>query len=487
MTHNELLQIARRHYDKSDVAQLGRAIALAQEKHALQQRASGEAYIVHPLSVAAILIEWRMDIDSVIAGVLHDTIEDTNLSLEQIQLHFGQDVAFLVDGVTQVSKARSGMKELSSYLPQTSDNLSKLLIATSQDLRVLIIKLADRLHNLRTLEHLTKDKQRKIAQESLQVFAPLANRLGMGQVKGEIEDLSFRYLSPKEFFYLQQLIKKRIGRTTKDFRKIEQTVAEYLTEQGLSFSIGGRIKGTYSLYRKLKKRPIEEIFDILALRIVVDNKETCYRVLGILHSLYQPLLSKIKDYIAVPKPNGYQSIHTTVISPSKHIIEFQIRTQDMHDFAEHGLAASFHYNEQKSGKNYVRRDKVTELPRSLHWIIELQELTHRLQAGEVPDGEGLHLDFFSDRIFVYSPKGDIYDLPDGATALDFAYAIHSDIGDHAYSAEVNGRIARLSAPLSNGDIVKIIARSSIKPKKDWLEFVTTSKAKNKIRSRLASL
>lgn len=481
MDKTDLLALAQPHYPPSQRKLLEQAIDRAASAHSGQKRASGEAYITHPLAVAAILIEWKLDLDSVIAGVLHDALEETELTRAQIEGEFGPDVVFLVEGVSKVSQARAG-RGRDDYRPQTQDNLSKFLIALAQDIRVLLIKLADRLHNLRTLEHLSAARQQKIAKESLQVFAPLADRLGMGRVKVEIEDIAFRYLQPKDHRSLSALLKKRLGRRHQGLEEMRRTVAAELAVSGINFSISGRIKSVYSLYKKLQKDDIEQIYDLLALRLIVEDKDDCYRVLGVIHRLYQPLVKKIKDYIAVPKANGYQSLHTTVITPNQQIVEFQIRTEAMHEFAERGLAASFHYNEQKISNNYLKR-RSTELPRSMLWILELQELAQQLQAGNVPE-HGLHHDLFSDRIFVYTPKGDIFDLPSGATVLDFAYAVHSDIGQHAQGARIHGKIARLSAPLSNGDVVEVLTRSTIKPSTDWLKSVKTAKARQRIKAFL---
>ena len=374
MKKREVMALAAEFYDDNQLGELEHAIDYAREKHKGQKRKSGEPYITHPLSVAYTLISWDMDIDSVLAGVLHDTVEDTDATLEEIENLFGRDVAFLVDGVTKVSQARSGMRDLGSYLPQTKDNLSKLLIAVGQDVRVIIIKLADRLHNLQTLQHMPKEKQQKIARESLEVFAPMADRLGMGRVRMEIEELAFGYMDPREFQHLQAIMKKRLGKSTRKLGAVRIEVERELTKHGISFEINGRVKSIYSLHKKLEKvgGNIDDIYDLMALRIIVSDNESCYRVLGILHSMYQPMIARIKDYIAVPKPNGYQSLHTTVLTPSKQIVEFQIRTQQMHDYAERGLAASFHYHNQKSTKDYVQSKSVSKLPAEMQWITQMQ-------------------------------------------------------------------------------------------------------------------
>lgn len=490
MPNKRLISQAKPHYSDSQIALLEKAITYASAAHEGQTRKSGEPYIIHPISVATTLVEWGMDIDAVIAGVLHDTVEDTDVTLENIETEFGKSVAFLVDGVTKISQARSGMRNLDSYTPQTTDNLSKLLIAVSQDVRVIIIKLADRLHNLQTLQYMKPEKQIKIARESLDVFAPIADRIGMGRVRMQIEELAFSYLDPKEFKRLQALMKKRLGRSTRKLGDVRREVEDKLQQEGIETEINGRVKSIYSLHKKLKKVDgnIDDICDLMALRIIVNKKEDCYRVLGILHGMYQPMINRIKDYIAVPKPNGYQSLHTTVITPSEQIVEFQIRTKGMHEYAERGLAASFHYNASKDSKDYTKRSKsIPSLPSQLQWIIQLQEVASRLRSGATISHDQLDVDLFGDRIFVFSPKGDIYNLPEGALPLDFAYLVHSEIGRHAYSFRVNGNIHAFDKPLKNGDVIEVVTRKIAQPRISWLDHVHTSHARDKIRSQLRSL
>lgn len=489
MKRRELLDIAERLYTEDEVFELGLAIDFATHAHHGQKRKSGEPYITHPLAVAGILIDWAMDIDTILAGVLHDTVEDTDATLDEIESLFGRDVAFLVDGVTKVGQARAGMKHLAHYLPQTTDNLSKLLIAISQDVRVIIIKLADRLHNLRMLQYMKPAKQQKIAKESLEVFGPMADRLGMGQVRMQIEELAFSYLDPTEFGRLKNLMKKRLGKSTRKLGAVRLEVENRLRSENIDFEINGRVKSIYSLYKKLRKVDgnIDDIYDLMALRIIVNSNEECYRVLGILHSMYQPMIARIKDYISVPKPNGYQSLHTTVITPNKHIVEFQIRTHSMHEYAERGLAASFHYHEQKASKQYIKKGESSQLPPQLQWISRLQEIAQQLTNNEEISRDQLNVDLFSDRIFVHSPKGDIYNLPEGALPLDFAYLVHTDVGKHAYAFRVNGSIQAFDKPLMNGDIVEVIVRKTTSPKKEWLDLVKTSHARTKIRQQLKQL
>ncbi|EDK72493.1 metal dependent phosphohydrolase [candidate division TM7 genomosp. GTL1] len=485
MNKRLLLETAAPHYNEEQLLELEHAIDFARELHKGQERKSGDPYITHPLEVANILIDWGMDIDTILAGVLHDTVEDTMATLSQIESYFGRDVAFLVDGVTKISKARAGMRDISSYLPQTRDNLSKLLIAIGQDVRVVIIKLADRLHNLQTLGYLPADKQQKIARESLEVFAPMADRLGMGRVRMQIEELAFSFLEPKEFKQLKRLMKDRLGKSHRKLAVIRQETEKLLEANHIKFTLDGRVKSIYSLYKKLRKVDgnIDDIYDLIALRIIVETPDECYRVLGLLHSIYQPMIARIKDYIAAPKPNGYQSLHTTVITPNKHIVEFQIRTYEMHEYAERGLAAGFHYHEQKSKSDYTKR-RLSTLPTHLQWISQLQEIAMKLKENKEASLHQLKIDLFGDRIFVYSPTGDIFNLPEGAFPLDFAYLVHSDVGKHASGFKVNGNIAPFDKPLQNGDVVEVITRRGAQPKQAWLSMVKTSHSKDKIRAQL---
>ena len=489
MKKDDLIAFAKDLYNKDQVLALGNAIDFATKAHVGQKRMSGEPFVSHPLAVAYMLVEWGMDIDSVLAGVLHDTVEDTDATIEQIEELFGHDVAFLVDGVTKVSQARSGMQDLENYLPQTKDNLSKLLIAVGQDVRVIIIKLADRLHNLSTLKYQTKEKQVKIARESLEVFGPMADRLGMGRVRIQIEELAYGYLDPVEYKKLQGIIRKRLGRSTRKLGIVKTQVEVALKKQNIEADINGRVKSIYSLHRKLKKvgGNIDDVYDLMALRILVKTQEECYRVLGVIHSLYQPMVDRIKDYIAVPKPNGYQSLHTTVITLNEQIVEFQIRTYEMHEYAERGLAASFHYHEQKDSKDYRLKRGTSTLPAHLQWITQLQEVANRLRDDEEVSSDQLNIDLFGNRIFVYSPKGDIFNLPEGALPLDFAYLVHSDIAKHAYSFRVNGNIHPFDKPLHNGDVVEVVTRKLSAPKQAWKDLVTTTHARNKLRGQLKQL
>ena len=485
MTREELLATAGQKYDEVPVLVLASAIDYATEKHAGQKRKSGEPYINHPLAVAEILIEWGMDIDTVVAGVLHDTVEDTDATLDELESLFGRDVAFLVDGVTKVSQARAGMRSLDSYLPHTKDNLTKLMIAVGEDVRVIIIKLADRLHNMRTLQFMSPEKQKKIARETIEVFAPLADRLNMGRVRVQLEELSFKYLMPKDFHRTKSLMDSRLKKSQRKLDRVRREVEARLKEEKLVFQMDGRVKSVYSLFKKLDKvGDIDKIYDLLALRVIVDDLSTGYLVLGILHDMYQPMYDRIKDYVANPKPNGYQSLHTTVQTPSGQIVEFQIRTKEMHEYAERGLAASFHYNEQKLTDAY-KKGRIGAMPADLSWIRDLQEAAALAGEGKRFDSDKFRMKLFSDRIFVYSPKGDIYDLPRGAFPLDYAYRIHSDIAAHASGFKINGVMKPFTYHLRHGDTIEVLTNKSAHPKPDWRELIITPHAKDKLRLQLS--
>lgn len=470
---------------EKDTERIRHAVEIATKAHEGQFRKTGEPYIIHPLAVKKILEEWGMDEDTIIAGILHDTVEDTHLTLNDIKDEFGDSVAFLVDGVTKLSTARNGMRDIDTYLPETKDNFLRLMIALGSDIRVLIIKLADRLHNLRTLSALPPDKQKKIAKESLEVFAPLADRLNMGLLRVEMADLAFKYVSPKRFEELKGVIDKYNKSAEKSLKKIEEEVSAALRKEKIKFTISGRVKSVYSLHKKLAKhnQNINEIYDLTALRIIVDDITDCYLTLGIIHSLYMPMNGRIKDYIAMPKQNGYQSLHTTVITKDKRIVEFQIRTNEMHEYAERGLAASFYYNEQKLTENY-KKGKIEHLPTNLLWITELQMTAARLREGKKVDLKKLKLNLFADKIFVYTPKGDIIDLPKGSLPLDFAYRLHSEIGDHVIGVKINGKMSNLNHKLEHGDVIEILTSKNQIPKQSWLDKIITSHARSKILHRL---
>lgn len=470
---------------EADGERVKKAIEFAKKAHEGQKRKTGEPYIIHPMAVMRTLMDWGMDEDTIIAGVLHDTVEDTEVTLEDIKREFGESVAFLVDGVTKIGKARQGMRDIDTYLPATRDNLLRLLVATGADIRVLIIKLADRLHNLRTLSALSPEKQKKIAKESLEIFAPLADRLNMGKLRVEMSDIAFSYVDPKRYKELKEIIEKRNQSAEKALKRIKNEVSTVLTREKINFEINGRVKSVYSLHKKLAKynQNIDEVYDLTALRVIVDDITSCYLVLGLIHSLYTPMTGRIKDYVAVPKQNGYQSLHTTVITPDKRIVEFQIRTKDMHEYAERGLAASFYYNEQKLTESY-KTGKIQHLPTNLLWISELQMAAAKLRDGKQIDLKKLKLNLFADKIFVYTPKGDIIDLPMGALPLDFAYRLHSELGGHVMGAKINGKLSNLNTKLKSGDVVEIITSKNQMVRPSWLDKIITPHARAKIKQQL---
>lgn len=457
----------------------------ASKAHAGQKRVSGEAYIEHPTAVAMILIGWQMDGATVMAGLLHDTVEDTSADLVDIEKQFGPVVAKLVDGVTKIGQIR--LKSSVTDSQRSTENIRKLLLAMSQDIRVVMIKLADRLHNLQTLEYLTPVKQRKIAKESLAVFAPLADRLGMGELKAQIEDICFSYLDPTSYAKVLQLRKQKILGADNDYQALLDYINQRIAEVGIEADVATRLKHLYSIHRKManKTHDIGSIYDIMAARVIVDEIKQCYEVLGIVHERYKPLIYRIKDFIAVPKPNGYQSLHTTVLSPSGSIFEVQIRTRQMHEEAEHGLAAHFYYDTHKQSKGYAKGQSA-KLPKKLDWVANLSEW----QSGDgvsVEEDDMLD-DIFSNRIFVFSPLGDLYDLPEGSTPIDFAFAVHGQLGYRIRGAKVNNALVNLSHQLKNRDIVEILAsKQLVGPSRDWLNFVVSAKAKNRIRSWFRSI
>ena len=452
---------------------LKKAYDFAEKAHSGQKRMSGEPYFVHPFETAKILASLGMDIQTIVAGLLHDVLEDTPTTEEEIQKNFGDDILFLIKGVTKLGtlKYRGHDRHVES--------LRKFFVAIANDLRVVIIKFADRLHNLRTLEFVSEDKRHRIALESIEVYAPLANRLGMGKLKGELEDAAFPFAYPKEYLEIEEIIKEKKGLYEKYLTEVSEKLKKELRKNNIKFfEIDYRIKHKYSLYKKLLRyeKDIEKIYDVVALRVVVDTIEDCYRVLGLVHSIWNPLPGRIKDYIAVPKPNGYRSIHTTIFTGMGGVAEIQIRTKEMHAEAAYGIAAHFAYKEfgDKKSKNDKNKFK---------WIEELKELKY---SSEDPKNfiEHLKMDFFNSRIFIFTPEGDVVDLPEDSTPIDFAYSIHTDIGNHIFGAKINGKMSQIFTKLKNGDIVEIVTKKDSKPSSKWLEYVKTSAAKKHIKSYL---
>lgn len=437
--------------------------------HKDQKRVSGEPYIIHPLATAQTLAELKLDTTIIIAGLLHDIHEDTPVTLEEITKNFGEDVASMVAGVTKLGHIK--YRGVERYI----ENLRKMFVAMANDVRVIIIKFADRLHNLKTLDSLAETKQYRIALESLEIFAPIANRLGMGDMKGQLEDLSFKYIKPEDYTRVSEIARKRYEESKHLLEKMrKQTEAEILKAGIKVVSFHGRIKFLYSLYKKLLRHnnDINKIYDLVAMRVIVEDVGDCYAALGVIHKLWRPLKGRIKDYMSQPKPNGYQSLHTTVFGLEGQITEFQIRTLKMHEEAEFGIAAHWNYDEKGS----------TIPDKKLTWVKELASLQREMMQ-EVKDLEGLKLDVFQNRIFVFTPKGDVIDLPEDSTPIDFAYAIHTEIGNKCVGARINDQLFKLDTRLKSGDVLEIIIDKNRKgPSIDWLKFVKTSQARNRIKA-----
>lgn len=459
--------------NKKDEELVAQAYNFAIKAHEGQKRMSGDPYFVHPFETAKILAKLGMDAKTIAAGLLHDVLEDTPATEESMKKEFCEEIMFLVKGVTKLGTLKYHGHE------RHVESLRKFFIAMANDLRVVIIKFADRLHNLRTLEFIREDKRYRIALESLEVYAPLANRLGMGKLKGELEDAAFPYVFPKEYKEIEELLKEKKELYEKNLKLVSEELKKELKKNRVKVDeISFRIKHKYSLYKKLLRydMDIEKIYDVVALRVVVDTVEECYRVLGIVHSMWNPLPGRIKDYIAVPKPNGYRSIHTTILTGLGGAAEIQIRTKEMHAEAAYGIAAHFAYKEH--GDKKAKNDKS-----KFKWIEELKDLNYN------PDNpktfiDHLKTDFFNYRIFVFTPKGDVVDLPEYSTPLDFAYAIHSDIGDHTFGSRINGKMVPIFSELKNGDIVEIITKKDSRPSNKWLTYVKTTLAKKHIKSYL---
>ncbi len=473
----ELISKIKANGNNVDIDLVKKAYDLAFEAHKEQKRESGEPYIIHPISVAMILADMGMDTNTIVAGLLHDVIEDTDYTYEDISNIFNVEVANLVDGVTKLGKIKYKSKE-----EQQADNVRKMLLAMAKDIRVIIIKLADRLHNMRTLKYMKPEKQKKKAQETLDIFAPLAHRLGISKIKWELEDLCLRYIHPEEYYDLVNMIAEKRVEREKFISRIIEELKENLDKSNIDSDIEGRPKHFYSIYRKMvnKHKSIEQIFDLTAIRILVNTVKDCYAVLGIVHTIYKPIPGRFKDYIAMPKPNMYQSLHTTVIGSEGKTFEIQIRTFEMHRTAEYGIAAHWKYKSGVTGtdsKDMTFENKLTWLRDILEWQKEAVDATEFM--------EGFKLDLFSDEIFVFTPKGVVINLPAGATPIDFAYKIHTDIGNKCVGAKVNGKIVTLDYKLKTGEIVEILTSSSSRgPNIDWLNIANSNQARSKIKQWL---
>lgn len=464
------------------------AFEFAEQAHRGQKRKSGEDYIQHSMNTALNIAHIGMGSKTIAAGILHDVPEDTEVTFKELEDKFGHEIAFLVDGVTKLGKIKlRGTKE-ELYL----ENLRKMFLAMAADIRVVIIKLADRLHNMETLGALPPDKRERIARETLEVFVPIANRLGIGEIKGRLEDLAFKNLDPENYEFTKKLEEQEYGLRKKNMDKAVSELRNELEKAGIRvLDIYGRTKRLYRLFLKLQKHDmdINKIYDLAGIRIIVPEVADCYETLGLVHKKYRPLVGRIKDYISLPKPNGYQSIHTTVFGPEGKIMEVQIRTQKMHNEAEFGIAAHWVYNEQKkSWRNYLfgfgKKDK--ELEAELTWVKQLQEWQGEMGKDNVEEFmEGLKIDFFKNHIFAFTPKGDVIDLPEEATPIDFAYNVHSEIGNRAVGAKADGKMVPLDYKIKNGEVIEIVTSKEHKnPNRDWLRFVRTTIAKAHIRKSL---
>src|SRR3989344_791615 len=467
-----ILEIITRYNPDADVALIRRAFEFAKEAHGKQKRKSGEPYVIHPVAAALTLAIMHLDENTIAAALLHDTVEDTPITENDIKKEFGDEIAFLVRGVTKLGTIKYRGVE------RQVETLRKMFLAMAEDIRVVLIKLADRLHNMETLESVAPEKRRRIALETLEIYAPLAARLGIGELKMKLDDLAFSYVYPDEYTWLINNVKSAYAERQKYCDGLIPIVRKALGKTGMRvLAIHARAKRYFSLLQKLQRQnmDLEKIHDLVAMRIVVPDIAACYEALGILHKRWKPLPGRIKDYIAVPKPNGYQSVHTTVFCEDGKITEFQIRTPAMHEQAEHGIAAHWAYRE--AGRRPVKVDH------RFLWVEQLRDWQKEVRGTE-EYLESLRIDFFHDRIFVFTPKGDVVELPEGATPLDFAYHVHSQIGDAAVGARVNDRFVGLDVPLSNGDVVEIITQKGKKPSTKWLDIAKTTAARGHIRKSL---
>lgn len=476
-TLEDLCQLILDYYPKADLDFIRQVYQFSEKAHSGQIRRSGEPYISHPLGVASILAELHLDLATIATGLLHDTVEDTAVSIEDIEKTFGKVVAHLVDGVTKISR----MKFRNTHEKQ-GENIRKMIVAMGKDVRVVLVKLADRLHNMRTLNHMSYEKQARIANETLDIYAPLASRLGISSLKVELEDLSFRYAHPESYYGLVQKVARKKRERDRYIDEVKKLlVTEFAQRTKTKCEVTGRSKHLYSIFRKMRESNIdyEQVFDVLAFRVCVNTMPECYEVLGVVHSLWKPIPGRFKDFIAMPKANNYQSLHTTVVGPGGERIEIQIRTHEMHLVAERGIAAHWQYKEESRGGKEVS-DEVAEKFNWLRELVNLHQQTHN------PDEflEDVKTDLFDSEIYVFTPKGDVKELPDGATPIDFAYSVHTDVGHRIVAARVNGRLVSLKYHLKNGDSVEVITSKSQTPSKDWLKFCVTTRARSKIRAHV---
>lgn len=472
LTQEQVMAMCAKYMNEEHQAFVKKAYDFAAYVHKDQRRKSGEPYIIHPIQVAGILAELKMDPVTVASGYLHDVVEDTNITLGDIQEVFGKETAVIVDGLTKLSKVT-----YVAHKDELAENHRKMLLAMAKDMRVILVKLADRLHNMRTLMHLRPDKQRRIANETLEIYAPLADRLGISTIKWELEDLSLRYLNPQQYYRIAQLMKSKRTEREAYIANAITDIKKALADLNMHYEIYGRPKHIYSIYKKMrdKHKQFDELYDLLAVRVITQNIKDCYAVLGVIHTQWKPMPGRFKDYIAMPKANGYQSLHTTVIGPMGKPLEVQIRTEEMHHIAEFGVAAHWAYKEGQTFE--VQYDKAGKQIDMFREILEIQDETSDAQDFM----ESVKGDIFTDRVYVFTPQGDVYELPKGSVPLDFAYMVHTEVGNHSVGAKVNGKIVPLNYQLKNGDIVEMLTNSNSKPSRDWVNLVFTSRSRNKIR------
>ena len=465
----ELLARVREMRPNDDLTPIEKAYRVASEAHAKQFRASGEPYISHPLEVAFILADMQMDNVCVMTGLLHDTVEDTGLTVDYLRREFGDEVARCVDGVTKLSKLKLYSRE-----DRQAESVRKMLLAMVTDIRVVIVKMADRLHNMRTLASLPRERQERIAQETIEIYSPIAHRLGMGKIRGELEDLSFRFLEPEAWAELAREIESRRSQNEEFLTRIQHDVEMNLAREGIPARVEGRVKRAWSVYQKLKRQKIslDQVYDLLALRIVTDSVKNCYAALGVIHNEWHPIPGRIKDFIAIPRPNLYQSLHTSVMGPGGLAFEVQIRTEEMHRIAEDGIAAHWKYKEGRKGPG-MDDQRINWLRQLVEWQREMRDPGEFMAT--------LKVDLYPEEVYAFTPKGRVIVLPRDATPVDFAYAIHTDVGNTCVGAKVNGRIVPLRYVLRNGEVVEILTAANHLPSKDWLAFVKTSRARNKIK------